>query len=613
MSTDTPTSLKTQLTKAALQAALALFLIPLLTYGFVRYAQNQEDVSFLKTVEARILADDSSSYEQKQQRMDFYRARPPSRLCTNTEAEAQAYREAVCEPYGEIWQFHKVRAVSGWLLAGSVLALLLMAGLGALAFRSRKWQYKSFVLGWRFMMVFSAVAVALQGVFAVWLSFWVTAFLIQKYFIKLILVAGLLALGGVAAIVSKIFQRVHTDNRVDGEVLTEADAPLLWRRIKHLAARLRTAPPDHVIAGIDTNFFVTQAPLKVGSKTTEGRSLFISIPLLRVLSMEEADAVLGHELAHFRGGDTQASAALAPKLQQYHHYLEGMRTGGLTWVVYPFMELYRAIFQLALSQDSRQREFKADHMAAKLVSPQAITQSLIKVAAYANYRAHTEKALFASDYQLSGNLGIADSVARGLVPYAASDDFFDDMRTAHIPHPFDSHPPLAERMQKVGHVVEPDGYGAVVTQMPTKTWADEIINAAAIEERLWAAYEQQFSNNHEQALAYRYEPANDEQTAHVLKYFPPVLFKLKNNLSVEVNYKGIAPSGEPQIPWDNVKALQYNHSSFGDSLTVTLHEKGLVGAKTSKVKLPGMGKQKDDFNATLSHYWRRHQIMRAQQ
>ena len=59
--------------------------------------------------------------------------------------------------------------------------------------------------------------------------------------------------------------------------------------------------------------------------------------------------------------------------------------------------------------------------------------------------------------------------------------------------------------------------------------------------------------------------------------------------------------------------MQYNDSSFGDSLTVTLNEKGMVGPKTTKVKLSGLSKQKDNFNATLSHYWRRHQIMRAQQ
>ena len=609
---DPQKTLRGSLVQSVLLAMLALFLIPALTYGFVRYAQRAEDVTFLRTIDARLQEDTALSFEQRQQRLDFYRARPLSKVCANTEPEAQEYRAAMCEPWGETWQFHIVRQAAGWSLVAGTVLMLTIAALGALAFKSRKLQYRSFVVGWWVLMVASALAVVIQGFFAVWLSFWVTAFLWQKYFVKLIVVAALFALGGVAVIVLKIFSKTHSDNHVDGELLTEAQAPLLLRRVKHLASRMRTAPPDHIVAGIDTNFFVTQAPLTVGGKTFTGRSLYMSIPLLRVMSMQEADAVLGHELAHFRGGDTQASADLGPKLQQFDQYVEGMRTGGLTMVVYPFLQLYRIIFQLALSTDSRKREFRADYLASKLVSPQAIAQSLIKISAYANYRSNTESALFDSENQLPGALGIGAKVAMGLYPYAASDDFFDDMRTAHIPHPFDSHPPLEQRMKKVGHVVDPAGYGAVVADKPTRTWADDILDAKDIEDRLWSTYEQQFANNHDLSLAYRYEPANNEQLAHVLKHFPPVVFKLRNAQKVEVTFEGIVPPGEALIHWDSVQELQYNDSSFGDSLTVTLTEKGLMGAKTTKVKLGGLGKQKDDFNATVGRYWHRHQVMRAQ-
>ena len=202
-------------------------------------------------------------------------------------------------------------------------------------------------------------------------------------------------------------------------------------------------------------------------------------------------------------------------------------------------------------------------------------------------------------------------MAQGLRPYATSIDFVDDMRTAHIPHPFDSHPPLAQRMRQVGHPVDPDDYGAVVREVPNTTWADEIATADAIEQRMWASYEQQFAQNHEQALAYRYEPANEQERELVLQYFPTIVFKLKDGATVEVNYSGIAPAGgEPFVEWDSVKALQYNESSFGDSLTVTLHEKGVIGSKTLKVKLPGLGKQKDAFNAVVGQYWHRYQVMR---
>lgn len=606
-------TVRNDLLKTLLFAAIALFLIPALTYGFVHYAKHKQDARFQQMVQDRVLADKAVNSDAKQAQIEFYRKRPPSSICRNTEPSAQAYREAVCAPYGEVWQFDLMGRAAAWTLLGGVAVLLAIAALGGLAFVSRTWQVASFVLGWRLMTLASAAQVMLQGAMGVWLSFWVTAILAEKYYIKLIAVVGLVVLGGVVVLVAKIFQRTQTNNSVDGELVTQADAPLLWRRIGQLAARLKTKPPDQIIAGIDANFFVTQAPLTLGSRQVEGRSLYVSIPLLRVLSVNEADAVLGHELAHLRGGDTRASAQLGPRLQQYDQYLDGLREAGFTMVVVYFLQLYRLIFQLALSRDSREREFKADRIAAKLVSPQAIVQSLIKIAAYDHYRSSTERALFDRDHRLSGTLGIAATVEQGLRPYAASDDFVDDMRTAHIPHPFDSHPPLAQRMRNVKHVVHADDYGAIVLERPKATWADDILTAEAIELRLWSAYEQQFAANHEQALAYRYEPANEQERQLVLQYFPPVAFNLKSQETVEVNYSGIARSGEPMLPWDDVKGLQYNASSFGDSLTVTLHEKGLIGAKTSKIKLAGLGKQKDNFNAAVAHYWRRHQIMRSQQ
>lgn len=608
-------TLRNNFLKVFFYAALALFLIPALTYGFVHYALQQQDARFLQMVQQRTLADKNASSEQRQEVLDFYRQRPPSTICTNTEPVAQKYRQAVCEPYGQTWQFHTARAVAAWTLAGGVAVLLAIAALGGLAFVSRQWQYVSFVVGWRLMTLASAAEVILQGAMGVWLSFWVTAFFTQKYYIKLIGIVGILVLLGVAMLVKAIFQRVPSNNEVEGETVSEADAPQLWRRIRHMAAHLKTAPPDHIVAGIDTNFFVTQAPLTVAGKALTGRTLFVSIPLLRQLSVPEADAVLGHELAHFRGGDTQASAQLAPKLLQYDHYVAGMRgAASFTLVVYHFMQLYRMIFQLALSRDSREREFRADRTAAKLISPQAIVQSLVKIAAYSNYRSSTEHALFQHNEQLGNALGIADTVAQGLRPYAASAEFVDDMREARIPHPYDSHPPMEQRMRNVGHTVHAQDYGAIVLQQPTATWADDILTAHAIEQRLWSAYEERFVQVHEQSLAYRYEPANEQERELVLKYFPPVVFTLKKSATVEVNYSGIAPSEGTLVPWDAVKALQYNTSTFGDSLTVTLQEKGLIGNnKTTKIKLGWMRKQRDPFNAALSHYWRRHQIMRSQQ
>ena len=114
---------------------------------------------------------------------------------------------------------------------------------------------------------------------------------------------------------------------------------------------------------------------------------------------------------------------------------------------------------------------------------------------------------------------------------------------------------------------------------------------------------QQFAQDHERSLAYRYEPANDQERALVLQYFPPVVFSLKRDDAVEVSIDGIRTSAdETTVFWDAVKALEFKESSFGNALVVTHPEKNALGpgAKTSKSKLPCLKKDKDQFNAVVA-------------
>jgi Peptidase family M48 len=270
------------------------------------------------------------------------------------------------------------------------------------------------------------------------------------------------------------------------------------------------------------------------------------------------------------------------------------------------------IFEFALQRDSRAREFLADRVAADLVSARAIASSLIKVAAYSGYRLEIEKKLFAHDARHAGSLGIAQRVASGLVPYATSPQFVDAMKTADVPHPFDSHPPLAERMQNVGHRIAEKDYGAIVTAAPAQSWLVDMPTAAEVEGRLWQAYEQRFAQMHEQSLAYRYAPANEAERAIVLKYFPPQTFALKGGKAFCVGYAGLSlPEASEPMPWNNVANMKYIGGNFGasDVLQIVHPEKGWLGAKSTKVKLAGLKKQeKARLQAVLGQYWHRHKV-----
>ena len=227
-------------------------------------------------------------------------------------------------------------------------------------FRSQNALYWSLRLSWNILRWFALIQVIGQGVLAVALSFWVTAFWAERYYVKLIAVAAILALCAVVLLIAAIFRKLPAYTEFNGRLLKKETAPALWQRISQMAQKLGIAPPDNFFVGIDDNFFVTEHPVKVGETRYEGRTLFASLSLLKALSRSEADAVLAHELGHFSGEDTLYSRRTSPLLGKYIHYLDALYKGVISRPVFYFMFFFWNLYQISLNKLRREREFRAD-------------------------------------------------------------------------------------------------------------------------------------------------------------------------------------------------------------------------------------------------------------
>ncbi|MCU5771285.1 M48 family metalloprotease [Erwiniaceae bacterium BAC15a-03b] len=602
------TAFKKGYLKVFLLVLLTLFLIPFITLVFSEYGKSQLDKQYTE-----ILINDA-----RQQNSDvagltaFLQLNPPSSVCGAVDRKLSEYHNAVCATGSELEQFFLIDKLAiGTLIAGAAILLLVML-FSALAFTRRKGQYWSLMLVRPFLVLASLMMVAVQGVMLVWLSYWITAFFTQTYYPKVVFITGLMALAGIYYVIRGIFKRLPTRDEVEGEVVRRAAAPELWARIDALAAQVGTTPPDHIIAGIDTNFYVTEGPLRVKQQSLGGRKLYVSIPLLRQLTLGQADGVMVHELTHLYEGDTSSGALLGPKLQRFDNWTHMMGENFPTLVVYYLACLYRMLFELASQRDSREREFIADRNAARLITPAAIIESLIKISAYASYRGEVERSLFGNKKQYQQELGISKAIAAGLPEHVNSTHFISIMREQNIPHPYDSHPPLSERMRNVGYTLEEDSYAAIAAALPTQSWVDLMPVATEIEQQLWQKYEGDFSSAHEESLAWSYEPVGAEETALVLKYFPPVVFPLKGGLQVEISYRGVTHSQSAELlEWGNIKSANHR-SRFGTDIVHLQHyQPNAQGEKRSLIRLPGIKKEIAAFNQTFGLYWNRHQNMRA--
>ena len=246
---------------------------------------------------------------------------------------------------------------------------------------------------------------------------------------------------------------------VFGVSVMEQDQPRLAREVKATADKLGAAAPDNTIVGIEPNFFVTSSPVTLldGSEL-KGRTLFLSLPLMRLFRPDEFRAVIGHELTHFKGEDTEYSQKFAPA---YHRLSEALATAGdegmfqniasipLAYTLREFAETERTI--------GRQRELIADQGAVKVSSPSALVGALVKVAMHGPL---WSTVVNESETKLAS--GTAFSNLSSLYADAAVDQLGafdraklrDALMKCRMSHPIDTHPTLAERADALQCIVD---------------------------------------------------------------------------------------------------------------------------------------------------------------
>lgn len=501
--------------KTFVMPALLVFLVPALSLFFFLHAQSRYNAEARETVLKQIAADATLSDEERQRAVALFTEVPFSRLMKNPAFAADMDRGARFD-----WATFRWMIRLGVLSIVSGVLVFLLAGVCVLlSSRSQRAQYLSLATSWHVLRIYGALQVLIQGTMLVALSYWVTALWMNMYVPKLILVVGIMALAAVGAILKAIFTKPPTEQAVEGKAIDRQTALPLWNQLNAICTKVGTAPPDQVVAGIDDNFFVTEMPVVVDGKKFAGRTLYVSLSLLKQMNGSEADAVLAHEMAHFHGQDTLYSKKISPLLVRYGAYLQALH-GTIAQPIYYFMNCFRALFELSLGRLSRQREFRADALAAQVTSPMDVAGGLLRVASYAKFRGGVQEQLFKQERALE-SANISERLAQGYVDYAVNFTAKEDLKELKISHPFDSHPPIEQRLAAMGLPLDAPATSALLATAGDGRWYDNITGAEEIEHAQWSEFEQKFRDIHEQTLAYRFLPFSEEEREIVEKAFPP--------------------------------------------------------------------------------------------
>ena len=236
-----------------------------------------------------------------------------------------------------------------------------------------------------------------------------------------------------------------------GRVVTAEQAPGLWRQVRELADRLGALPPDHIVVSLALGFYVTSSPATVRPAETplHGRTLHVPLLYLGLLSREEVDAVIGHELAHFVGEDTEYSLRFVPIYDGVSRSLETLAQTMMNsdliqgWLMRPsflFGVFFMQRFDHAVNRWSRERELLADAAGGRLAGNAAVASALLRISVL---QTPVEDVLLAHcDTPVEGDvLNAALAALQGQELQAP-----DEALETHQPHPTDSHPSNGERL-----------------------------------------------------------------------------------------------------------------------------------------------------------------------
>lgn len=250
---------------------------------------------------------------------------------------------------------------------------------------------------------------------------------------------------------------------VFGLVIDREREPRLFGKVDTLAAKVGAAPPDNIVLGLEPTFYVTasRVALLADGRTLTGTTLFLSVPLCRIIDESELDAIIGHELGHFVGEDVIYSKRFAPAYAALAKAMGDVRSNvtridpGTIFSLPAVAMLGISLFEFATVERAigRQRELEADRVASVVAGPRALSTALLKLGLYAplwvKVMEATKEAIGAG-----GPVAHVPSMFRAAAfltgPSRDRSLGSAGLTDAATPHPVDTHPPTGARIEALG-------------------------------------------------------------------------------------------------------------------------------------------------------------------
>ncbi len=274
---------------------------------------------------------------------------------------------------------------------------------------------------------------------------------VERVSTSLVLVVGTAAVVWAIAMVAVAFSVTRRPTiTVVGRALDLSSQRPLMEEVARVADAVGAQPPRNIVACLAPAVFVTEVKVACLDGVVAGRTLCLSLPLGRIISIDEFRALLAHELAHFSREDEGFARRVAPFHAGASRALGSLarRSRGIrAAAVFPPLVLLRFYMEAVQGTEElgAERETTADRLAATVAGRESLGSALVKTQAFgpAWYAAY----------------GVMQEAVAGRMQYLNSSALFQEIVASNtgserligigqqrVDHPTDRHPTLAERL-----------------------------------------------------------------------------------------------------------------------------------------------------------------------
>ncbi|MGC5049899.1 M48 family metallopeptidase [Micromonospora sp. DT48] len=218
------------------------------------------------------------------------------------------------------------------------------------------------LIGFYVVALLQLAAVAALGV---WLFSHTNGLVTGKLLLPLVIALGAVAVG--------LWRAIRTKNEpAPGLVLGEREAPQLWATVRELADAVGTRAPDEIRLVPEVNAAVGEQSRLLGLVGGR-RTLYVGLPLLQSMRVDQLRSVLAHELGHYSGKHTRLGGVAYRGRLAIEGTIERIKPRNPIGLVF---KGYAKLYLMVDNAASRRQELEADRASVQLAGHQAATSAL---------------------------------------------------------------------------------------------------------------------------------------------------------------------------------------------------------------------------------------------